>query len=47
MVPAPGLLSITTCWPSACESLGATMRAMMSVPPPADEGTTTRTGFDG
>src|SRR5712691_2132514 len=45
--PAPGRLSTTNCWPSDSESLCATERAMMSVPPPAAEGTMKRTGFAG
>src|SRR6266699_4944214 len=45
--PAPGRLSTTNCWPSDSESLCATERAMISVPPPAAEGTMKRTGFAG
>src|SRR6266702_3846843 len=45
--PAPGRLSTTNCWPSDSESLCATERAMMSVPPPAAEGTMKRTGLAG
>ena len=47
IVPAPGRLSTMTCWPSRSVSLGARMRAMMSVPPPAEDGTTMRTGLAG
>src|SRR5437763_1460407 len=36
---APGRLSTTTCWPSAAESLLATIRAMVSLPPPDGNGT--------
>ena len=34
--PAPGLLSMTTVWPSASCSLGAIRRAVVSAPPPAE-----------
>src|SRR5687768_2266111 len=48
MVLAPGLFSmITGRPPSASESLGCTMRACTSVPPPAAKPTTTRTGLPG
>src|SRR5881396_2499128 len=43
--PAPGRLSTTNCAPSDSESFCASARAMMSVPPPAAEGTMKRTGF--
>ena len=36
---APGRLSTTTCWPSAAESLLATIRAIVSLPPPGGNGT--------
>jgi hypothetical protein len=36
---APGRLSTTTCWPSAAESLAATIRAIVSLPPPGGNGT--------
>src|SRR6266849_10708499 len=45
--PAPGRLSTTNCCASDSESFCASARAMMSVPPPAAEGTMKRTGFDG
>src|SRR6266705_219421 len=45
--PAPGRLSTTNCCPSDSESFCASARAMMSVPPPAAEGTMKRTGFAG
>ena len=44
---APVRLSTTTCWPRNSESLGATMRAVMSVPPPGEKGEMKRTGLDG
>ena len=43
--PAPGLLSTTTCWPSATDSFWATWRPMMSVAPPAGKGMTRRMGL--
>src|SRR5262249_14459380 len=42
--PAPGRFSITTGWPSFSCSDCATMRPMMSAPPPGPNGTTMRTG---
>src|SRR5262247_1163098 len=36
-----------TCWPQTSLSFGARMRATMSVPPPAGNATTMRTGFVG
>src|SRR3954465_9135462 len=45
--PAPGLFSITTGWPSACESLSQTTRVITSVGPPAGNGTTIFTGRAG
>src|SRR5258706_85223 len=45
--PAPGRLSTTNCCASDSESFCARARAMMSVPPPAAEGTMKRTGLDG
>ena len=42
----PGSL-ITICWPSVSPSLCATSRAMMSFGPPAENGTTMRTGRAG
>src|SRR6266478_2557067 len=44
LVPAPGLFSITTCWPQVLDSRSAVMRATVSVDPPGAYGTTTRTG---
>ena len=44
---APGLFSTTNGWPIAAWYLSASMRAMMSVPPPAPAPTRMRTGFDG
>src|SRR5215831_7421403 len=43
LVPAPGLFSITTCWPQILDSRSAVMRATVSVDPPGAYGTT-RTG---
>ena len=34
LVPAPGRLSTTTCWPHACVTCGTTWRTVMSVIPP-------------
>src|SRR5215470_32880 len=45
--PAPALFSITNCWPSRCDIRSANMRASTSVLPPAANGTTTVTVFDG
>src|SRR5215813_10333059 len=47
MVPAPGRLSMMNCCPRPSVSFGAMMRATMSVPPPAEDGTTIRTGLPG
>src|SRR4030081_2532846 len=45
--PAPGLFSTTTDWPhTSCRRL-ETRRAVISVEPPAVNGTTTRTGLAG
>ena len=44
LVPAPGLFSITTCWPQIRDSRSAVMRATVSVDPPGAYGTTMRTG---
>src|SRR5947207_3733062 len=41
--PAPPRVSITTCWPHTSESRSPMTRAMMSVAPPAANGTITRT----
>src|SRR6516162_969373 len=38
--PAPGLFSITTCWPQISESRAPMMRPMLSMPPPGVNGTT-------
>src|SRR6266511_4472552 len=43
LVPAPPLFSMTTCWPQIFASCSATMRATMSVGPPAANGTMKRT----
>src|SRR5215475_1931864 len=43
LAPAPGLFSITTCWPQTSESRAPTLRAMMSVAPPGTNGTMRRT----
>src|SRR5436190_6729056 len=40
--PAPGLFSMTTGWPSRCESLSATARAERSVEPAGGKGTIMR-----
>src|SRR5687767_5798623 len=47
MPSAPGLLSITTVWPSDCDIAAATIRAVTSVVPPVPNATTARTGFAG
>src|SRR6478736_891431 len=44
---APGLLSTTTGWPQRAASLGAMMRAMMSLPLLEVNGTTSVTGLPG
>src|SRR5215468_10599146 len=41
--PAPGLFSITTCWPHISESLAPRMRPIASMPPPGVNGTTSFT----
>ena len=38
---APALLSTTTVWPEPSPSALAMMRAALSAPPPAENGTTT------
>src|SRR5262249_33868718 len=43
LLPAPGLFSITICWPHTSESRLVRMRATTSVPPPGGNGTTRRT----
>ena len=45
--PAPPRLSTITCWPSAVESLSATMRAIESTPPPGGYGTISVIGWLG
>src|SRR6476469_2314691 len=45
--PAPGRLSMTTCWPSRSPSLGATMRTVASVEPPGGKVTMMRIGLLG
>src|SRR5882762_2888976 len=45
--PAPPRFSTTTAWPHFCESFAATVRAVISVPPPGANGTTNVTGFAG
>jgi hypothetical protein len=47
LLPAPGLFSMNTCWPHIAESLSASMRATVSVGPPAATGTMMRTGLLG
>src|SRR5687768_5766903 len=44
---APGLVSTTTGWPSACESGVVKMRAPTSAAPPGGKGTTRRIGLSG
>src|SRR5436190_16955623 len=45
--PAPGLFSTTTDWFQVSESFCASWRATTSVVPPAANGTTILTGFEG
>src|SRR3954470_10378248 len=47
MPSAPGLLSIRTGWPRACDRAAATIRAVTSVVPPVPKATTARTGLVG
>src|SRR5580700_6620022 len=47
LLPAPDRFSMKTCWPHMAESLSATVRATISVGPPAATGTTMRTGLAG
>jgi hypothetical protein len=47
LLPAPGLFSMNTCWPHIAESLSASMRATVSVGPPAATGTMMRTALLG
>jgi hypothetical protein len=44
---APARLSTSTCWPQESESFCATMRVTMSVAPPGENGTMTRTDLTG
>ncbi len=44
MPPPPLMFSITTGWPSASPSAGASMRPSTSIGPPAANGTTMVTG---
>src|ERR1019366_995642 len=44
MPPAPPTFSMITCWPSSSDKRGASTRAMVSVAPPAPNGTTMVTG---
>ena len=46
-VPPPARLSTTSCWPHISDSFWVTTRVMMSVPPPVEYGTMTRTAFTG
>src|SRR5437868_4493178 len=45
--PAPARFSTTTCWPRSSPKAGATMRAVVSVPPPGSKPTTVVTGLAG
>src|SRR6185503_12764741 len=45
--PAPVRFSTTTGWPQSSPSFGAMVRAMMSVTPPGENATITRTGLAG
>src|SRR2546423_9112788 len=47
LLPAPGLFSMNTCWRHIVESFSASMRATISVGPPAATGTMMRTGLVG
>src|SRR6516165_12480131 len=47
LLPAPALFSMNTVWPHIAESFSASMRATISVGPPAATGTMMRTGFVG
>src|SRR6185369_13381694 len=42
--PAPARLSMMICWPTASASFWLTMRPGISAAPPAEKGTTHRTG---
>src|SRR5688572_15772251 len=45
--PPPGLLKITTCWPSCVLNSGPIVRMNVSTAPPAGNGITIRTGLVG
>src|SRR3954469_25342897 len=45
--PAPERFSTTTCCPRSSDSVGAMMRAVVSVPPPGSKPTTVVTGLAG
>src|ERR1041384_6244913 len=45
--PAPARFSTTTCWPICSPSVFATMRAVVSVPPPGSKPTTIVIGLFG
>src|SRR5690606_38508905 len=45
--PAPALFSTRTVWPSVGRMASASERATLSVGPPAENGTTRVTGFEG
>jgi hypothetical protein len=47
VLPAPGRLSTTAVVPNASVRRCATNRAAISLPPPGENGTTSRTGLDG
>ena len=47
VLPAPGRLSTTTCWPHTSLSFEATTRVEASVGPPAAGPSTRRTGLSG
>src|SRR4051812_44852719 len=47
VAPAPGRLSMMTCWPSVVDRCCATSRPMTSTGPPAGNGTSSLIGRDG
>ena len=47
IAPAPGRLSITTCWPQRFDNSCAMIRIGPSTAPPGENGTMTRTTRDG
>src|SRR5688572_18798212 len=47
MPAAPARLSIGNCWFNCSDTFWNTIRAVISVPPPGGNTTTTRTGRDG